>query len=145
MSAMNERCRDLLQGWRDKLELNQREQRLLFGALQLLDCQLDRLEQNRLRISVFGRVGVGKSSLVNALIGQQLMATDVAHGCTRQQRAVAWPRPVPGLQTVELVDTPGIDEVDGPARARLAARVALHTDLVLLVLDADITRVEHLN
>ena len=142
MSAMKERCRDLLQGWRDKLELNQREQRLLVGALQLLDCQLDRLEQNRLRISVFGRVGVGKSSLVNALVGQQLMATDVAHGCTRQQQAVAWPRPIPGLQTVELVDTPGIDEVDGPARARLAARVALHADLVLLVLDADITRVE---
>ncbi len=142
MRAMEDRCRDLLQGWRDKLELNRREQGLLAGALQLLDRQLERLDQSRLRISVFGRVGVGKSSLVNALVGQQLMATDVAHGCTRQQQAVAWPRTVPGLLNVELIDTPGIDEVDGPARARLAARVALHADLVLLVLDGDITRVE---
>ena len=142
MSAMEEHCRGLLQCWRERLELNRREQGLLAGALHLLDRQLDRLERRSLRISVFGRVGVGKSSLVNALVGQQLMATDVAHGCTRQQQAVLWPRSVPGLQTIELVDTPGIDEVEGPARARLAARVALHADLVLLVLDADITRVE---
>ena len=81
MRAMEDRCRDLLQDWRDKLELNRREQGLLAGALQLLDRQLERLDQSRLRISVFGRVGVGKSSLVNALVGQQLMATDVAHAC----------------------------------------------------------------
>ena len=91
---------------------------------------------------MFGRVGVGKSSLVNALVGQDVMATDVAHGCTRHQQAGPLATSGSGLQTVDLVDTPGIDEVDAPARARLAARVALHADLVLLVLDGDITRVE---
>ena len=88
------------------------------------------------------RVGVGKSSLVNALVGEERMATDVAHGCTRHQQAVTWPQPIEGLQRVELVDTPGIDEVSAAARGRLAARVALQSDLVLLVLDADISRVE---
>ena len=44
MRAMEDRCRDLLQGWRDKLVLNRREQGLLAGALQLLDCQLERLD-----------------------------------------------------------------------------------------------------
>ena len=34
-----------------------------------------------------------------------------------------------------IVDTPGIDEVSAPARARLAARVALQAELVLFVLD----------
>lgn len=44
---------------------------------------------------------------------------------------------------MELVDTPGIDEIAAAARARLAARVALGSDLVLLVLDGDLTSVEH--
>ena len=89
MNAMEEHCRDLLQNWRQQLNLNRREQGLLAGALKLLDRQLERLQTGTLRISVFGRVGVGKSSLVNALLGQKLMATDVAHGCTRQQQAVS--------------------------------------------------------
>ena len=61
---------------------------------------------------------------------------------TRHQQAVTWPQPIEGLQRVELVDTPGIDEVSAAAQGRLAARVALQSDLVLLVLDADISRVE---
>lgn len=132
----------VLRLWKDQLNLTARERWLLNGALNTLDHQLRRLEDSRIRIAVFGRVGVGKSSLVNALVGQSLMATDVAHGCTRRQQSTPWPTPVPGLQAVDLVDTPGIDEVDGPARARLAGRVALNADLVLLVLDGDITQVE---
>ena len=132
----------VLRLWKNQLNLTARERGLLNGALNTLDQQLRRLEENRIRIAVFGRVGVGKSSLVNALVGQSLMATDVAHGCTRHQQSTPWRTPVPGLKAVDLVDTPGIDEVDGPARARLAGRVALNADLVLLVLDGDITQVE---
>jgi GTP-binding protein Era len=140
--ATPERCRLLLEQWRSQLQLSGREQSQLGGQLQALDHQLDRLEQRRLRVAVFGRVGVGKSSLLNALLGQAAFATDVAHGCTRHQEARAWDQPIAGLAQVELVDTPGIDEIAAAARARLAARVALSSDLVLLVLDGDLTSVE---
>lgn len=136
------RCLQLLEHWHAELQLNRRESTLLAGNLKSLERQLDRLAQRRLRVAVFGRVGVGKSSLVNALVGAPLMATDVAHGCTRQQQVVPWPIAVAGLEGVDLVDTPGIDEVAAAGRARLAARVALQADLVLLVLDGDINRVE---
>ena len=141
--ATPERCRLLLEQWRSQLQLSGREQSQLGGQLQALDHQLDRLQQLRLRVAVFGRVGVGKSSLLNALLGQAAFATDVAHGCTRHQEARGWDQPIAGLAQVELVDTPGIDEIAAAARARLAARVALSSDLVLLVLDGDLTSVEH--
>ena len=106
--ATTERCRQLLQRWRQDLRLTRREQGLLRGELTLLDRQLQRLEHKVLRLAVFGRVGVGKSSLINALVGQRLLETDVAHGSTRRQQAVTWPLKLDGLQRVELIDTPGI-------------------------------------
>jgi uncharacterized protein (DUF697 family) len=41
-----------------------------------------------------------------------------------------------------LIDTPGINEVDGEARELLAAEVAQKADLVLFVVDSDITGTE---
>ena len=63
-----ERCQLLLEHWRSQLQLSPRDQGLLGGQLQLLDRQLQRLQRRHLRIALFGRVGVGKSSLINALI-----------------------------------------------------------------------------
>jgi hypothetical protein len=101
-----ERCRLLLQRWRADLDLSPREGSQLAPELAGLDRQLARLEQRRPRVAVFGRVGVGKSSLLNALLGEASFATDVAHGCTRHQQVRPWQRAVPGLAGVELVDTP---------------------------------------
>jgi GTP-binding protein Era len=137
-----ERCRLLLERWRGELQLSGRERSLLAGELATLDSQLHRFAHAGLRVAVFGRVGVGKSSLLNALLGQPHFATDVAHGCTRRQERQRWPVAIGGLRWVDLVDTPGIDEIAGAGRARLAARVALAADLVLFVLDGDLSRME---
>ena len=128
--------------WRRSLSLSRREQALLGPELQGLDRQLERLGAGILKIAVFGRVGVGKSSLLNALLGEEHFRTDVAHGCTRHQEQAPWPRPVPGLQQLLLVDTPGIDEIAAAGRQRLASRVAAGSDLVLMVLDGDLSSPE---
>ena len=86
----------LLDQWRRQLQLSGREQSQLAGQLLALDRQLGRLQQRSLRVAVFGRVGVGKSSLLNALLGEAAFATDVAHGCTRHQQAQAWAQPMEG-------------------------------------------------
>ena len=136
----SERCQLLLDQWRSELRLSPRERTILRGELTLLDRQLQRLDQRWLRIAVFGRVGVGKSSLINALVGQKVLQTDVAHGSTRRQTAVDWRLPLDNLTRVQLIDTPGIDEIDADRRARLAKRVAMGADLVLLVIDSDLSR-----
>jgi len=136
------RCEQLLLRWRGRLGMSARERAVLGTELAALDRQLQRLARRHLHVAVFGRVGVGKSSLLNALLGQQRFATDLAHGCTRLQQHEAWNPPIDGLARVDLIDTPGIDEVAAPARHRLAARVALGADLVLFVLDGDLTQPE---
>ncbi|MCT4367850.1 MAG: 50S ribosome-binding GTPase, partial [Synechococcaceae cyanobacterium MAG-AL2] len=136
------RCEAQLLRWRQRLVLSERERSALAPELAGLDRQLQRLAARRLQVAVFGRVGVGKSSLLNALLGEERFATDLAHGCTRLQQQQAWNQPISGLAGLALIDTPGIDEVAAAARHRLAARVALAADLVLFVLDGDLTAPE---
>jgi len=52
---------------------------------------------------------------------------------------------LPGLgnSQVELIDTPGIDEVDGAQREALARQVATKVDLILFIVAGDITKVEY--
>ncbi len=141
-SSTTQLCRRLLSQWRQNLNLNNLERYQLAGELKALDRQLERLMQNRFRVAVFGKVGVGKSSLLNALIGKKEFATDVAHGCTRQAQYVNWNQSINNLQAIELIDTPGIDEIAAQGRTRLASKMALQTDLILLVLDSDINYIE---
>ena len=104
-----ERCRLLLQRWRAELDLSPREASQLAPELAALVPLLTRLSASRLGVAVFGRLGLVQSSLLNALLGEEAFATDVAHGCPRPPQARPGQRAVPGLAGVELVDTPGID------------------------------------
>ena len=137
-----ERALLLLERWRAELRLTPRERAALAAEWAALELQLQRLERRRPKVVALGRVGVGKSSLLNALLGDEAFLTDVAHGSTRQEEERPWREAIPGLTGIDLVDTPGIDEVAAPARERLAREGALAADLVLLVVDADLTRVE---
>jgi len=52
---------------------------------------------------------------------------------------------LPGLGTsrIELIDTPGIDEIDGETREALARQLAQQADLILFVIAGDMTQVEY--
>lgn len=131
-----------LQNWRSSLRPSLREQAAVAEALEGFDHQLQRLGDGILRLVVLGRVGVGKSSLLNALLGEARFRTDAVHGSTRVAQEATWSLPLRQLAAVQLVDTPGLDEVDGGRRAALARQLASGADLVLLVLDGDLTTPE---
>ena len=44
---------------------------------------------------------------------------------------------------MELIDTPGLDEVDGETRTALAEQIAQQADLILFVISGDMTKLEH--
>ena len=105
-----------------------------------LEAMLAKLESGELHIAVFGRVSVGKSALANALLGEDAFEVGVLHGTTRAAGQRRW-REVAG-SGVHLIDTPGIDELDGEARERLAFEVAGVSDLVVFVVDGDMNQRE---
>jgi len=105
-----------------------------------VQTMLDKLEHGHIHIAVFGRVSVGKSALVNALLGEPRFTTSPLHGETRTIQSGQWHEFRDG--NVYLIDTPGINEVDGEAREQLAREVAGRADLVLFVVDGDLTRPE---
>lgn len=100
-----------------------------------------KLLEDEIHIAAFGRVGVGKSALLNALLEKPLFTTSPLHGETRAEERADWDLLREGQ--VVLIDTPGIDELDGQARADLAYRVCQRADVILMVCEGDLTQVEY--
>ena len=110
--------------------------------LQALKAASEKLEHKVIRIAAFGLVSRGKSSVVNALFGENVLQTGPLHGVTQWPRSVRWVPPNGKIQ-VELIDTPGLDEIEGQARADMAKTVANQADLILFIVAGDITRTEY--
>ena len=70
-----------------------------------------KLRDEEIHIAAFGRVGVGKSSLLNALLQKDEFSTSPLHGETREEARASWRSLQQGH--LILIDTPGIDELDG--------------------------------
>ena len=102
-----------------------------------LESMLEKLSQGHIHVAVLGRVGVGKSSLLNALLGTSTFAVSPLHGETRETEIAGWRELGDG--GVYFIDTPGLDEVDGESREALARDAATRADLVLFLVDADLT------
>ncbi|MCK5896856.1 MAG: GTP-binding protein [Cocleimonas sp.] len=105
-----------------------------------LRLMLTKLEKSQLHVSVFGRVSVGKSSVLNALLGREAFSVSILHGETTRANMQEWQEVNAG--GIYLIDTPGINEIDGEERERIAHRVASRSDLLLFVIDSDVTEVE---
>ena len=133
---------------RDSLELLLQDKRLppearaeLADDFSQVQAMLDKLEHGNIHIAVLGRVSVGKSSVLNALIGEQRFSTSALHGETKHNEMAHWNEQESG--SLFLIDTPGINEIDGEARERMAREVSQRSDLVLFVIDGDMTDSEY--
>lgn len=105
-----------------------------------VEAMLDKLERGHIHIAAFGRVSVGKSATLNALLGQKQFSTSPLHGETKTAQIGQWSEYETG--GVFLIDTPGLNEVQGGGRERLAHEVASRSDLVLFIVDGDVTETE---
>ncbi|MBD2337673.1 DUF697 domain-containing protein [Calothrix sp. FACHB-156] len=114
---------------------------LVKPELDALSTTLNKLDSNVIKIAAFGLVSRGKSAVLNALLGDKILQTGPLNGVTQWPRSVRW-QPGGKVQ-VELIDTPGLDEIEGESRAKMATEVARQADLILFVVSGDITRTEY--
>ena len=113
-----------------------------------LNRMYEKATSGRVEIAIFGEISTGKSAMINALIGRAVAEVDVQGGWTKQIWGTSWDgsgHVIPGFEKSEVViiDTPGINEVDGADRAELAETTARQSDLILFVTDSDLNETEY--
>ena len=92
---------------------------------------------NRIHIGFFGRRNAGKSSVVNAVTGQDLAVVSEKKGTTTDPVSKAME--LLPLGPVVIIDTPGYDDDEatlGQLRVKRTRKVLNKTDIAVLVVDA---------
>ena len=92
----------------------------------------------RLHIGFFGMRNAGKSSLVNAVTGQQLAVVSDVKGTTTDPVKKAME--LLPLGPVVIIDTPGLDDEGalGELRVQKARQILAQTDIAVLVVDGTV-------
>lgn len=90
----------------------------------------------RIHIGLFGRRNAGKSSIINAITGQNLAIVSDIEGTTTDP--VIKSMELLPLGPVVVIDTPGLDDVGelGALRIRKAYQMLNKTDIALLIIDS---------
>ena len=88
------------------------------------------------KVGVFGKTGVGKSSLCNAMFGQDVCPISDVEACTRNPQEVLLQM---GGRKITLLDVPGAGESEERDReyAELYSKLLPELDVVLWVIKAD--------
>ncbi len=98
----------------------------------------DTVSAERVHIGFFGKRNAGKSSIVNAVTGQELAVVSDVKGTTTDpvQKAME----LLPIGPVVIIDTPGIDDEGslGEMRVKKTKQVLAKTDIAILVVDAAI-------
>lgn len=117
-------------------ELEKRGIKVSGQQREQINRQLSQILEYEPRIGVFGKTGVGKSSLCNALFGEDVCPISDIEACTRNTAEVIISL---GNKGIKLIDVPGVGESSDRDEeyGRLYASLLPELDLVLWVIKAD--------
>jgi small GTP-binding protein len=116
-------------------------QKVLLERSQEIQANFERQE---LRVAVFGTGSAGKTSLVNALIGEMVGNVEATMGTTKMGKRFRLQLKGVNRQIL-ITDTPGILEMGegGIQRDQMARQLATEADLLIFVVDNDLRQSEY--
>ncbi|MGL5795085.1 MAG: Era-like GTP-binding protein, partial [Waterburya sp.] len=116
-------------------------QKALLGRSQQIEADLQRGE---VKVVIFGTGSAGKTSLVNALIGEIVGEVNPIMGTTTQGQTYSLKLQGVGREIV-IIDTPGILEagIAGTEREEIARKLATEADLLVFTVDNDLRQSEY--
>jgi len=131
----------LLKKWWETIDLTNYEKSLLNGEIISFNQQLIRLKEKKLRIGVYGKSGVGKSSVLNSLLKKDIFKTDIINGTTKEIQSETWTLKDQTLNSLELLDSPGFDFCNIKFPDKVYSYIN-HSDLILFIVSGDLNRNE---
>ena len=131
----------LLKNWWETIDLTNYEKSYFNKEIISFNQQLLRLKEKKIRIGVYGKSGVGKSSVLNSLLKKDIFKTDIINGTTRVIESETWNLKNQTLNSLELLDSPGFDFCDIKFPNKVYSSIN-HSDLILFIISGDLNRNE---
>jgi len=131
----------LLKKWWETIDLSNYEKSFLNKEIISFNQQLLRLKEKKFRIGAYGKSGVGKSSVLNALLEKDIFKTDIINGTTREIQAEELQFKDHSINSIELLDSPGFDFCDIKFPDKVYSSIN-HSDLILFIISGDLNRNE---
>ncbi len=131
----------LLKNWWDDIDLTNYEKSFFNREIISFNQQLFRLKEKKIRIGVYGKSGVGKSSVLNSLLEKDIFKTNIINGTTREIQSELWTLKDQKLRSIELLDSPGFDFCNIKFSDKVYSFIN-HSDLVLFLVSGDVNRNE---
>ena len=131
----------LLKNWWETIDLTNYEKSFFNTEIISFNQQLFRLKEKKIRIGIYGRSGVGKSSVLNSLFNKDIFKTNIINGSSREIQSEEWTLNDQILKSVEFIDSPGFDFCNIKYPNKIYSQIN-YSDLILFVVAGDMNRNE---
>ena len=131
----------LFQNWWKSIELTNYEKCVLNNEIITFNQQLFRLKEKIIRIGVYGKTGVGKSSISNRILQEKIFHTGILNGSTKSVHCKEFALKNNFIKLIELFDFPGFD-ICNPSDKKVEIQQPENLDLILFTTSGDLNRQE---
>ena len=131
----------LFKSWWKSTELTNFEKSELNNEIISFNQQLFRLNEKIIRIGVYGRTGVGKSSISNNILQENFFHTGILNGSIKNTCSKEFSLNNNFIKSIELIDYPGFD-ICATHNKNEEIQNLIALDLILFVTSGDLNRQE---
>ncbi len=131
----------LFQNWWKATELTNYEKCILNNEIITFNQQLLRLKEKIIRIGVYGKTGVGKSSISNKILQENFFQTGILNGSTKSAYSKEFELNNNFINSIELFDYPGFDICNVDKKEEEIRHLST-LDLILFTTAGDLNRQE---